>query len=57
MIRKHSAVFQQGAFSFLLLQFIIAALVDLVEIFKNREIKIICKVSAEQFLGRIARIA
>ena len=46
-----------GCFFFSSLQFIIAALVDRVEIYKDREIKIIFMVSAEQFLGRIARIA
>ena len=36
---------------------IIAALVDRVEVYKDRQVKIIFKVSAEQYLGKIARIA
>ncbi len=36
---------------------IIAALVDRVEVFKDREVRIQFKVSAEQYLGKIARIA
>ena len=36
---------------------IIAALVDRVEVNKNYEVKVFFKVSAEQFLGRVVRIA
>ncbi len=36
---------------------IIAALVDRVEVNKNHDIKIVFKISAEQFLGKIVRIA
>lgn len=36
---------------------IIAALVDRVEVYKDREVRIQFKVSAEQYLGKIARIA
>ena len=36
---------------------IIAALVDRVEVFKDREVRIQFKVSAEQYLGRIVQIA
>ncbi len=36
---------------------IIAALVDRIEVNKNYEIKVFFKVSAEQFLGRVTRIA
>ena len=36
---------------------IIAALVDRVEVNKNYEVKVFFKVSAEQFLGKVVRIA
>ncbi len=36
---------------------IIAALVDRVEVNKNHDIKIVFKISAEQFLGKVVRIA
>ena len=36
---------------------IIAALVDRVEVYKDRKVEITFKVSAEQYLGKIARIA
>ena len=36
---------------------IIAALVDRVEVNKNYEVKVFFKVSAEQFLDRVVRIA
>ena len=36
---------------------IIAALVDRVEVCKDREVRIIFKFSAEQYLGKITRIA
>ncbi len=36
---------------------IIAALVDRVEVNKNHDIKIFFKMSAEQFLGKVVRIA